>query len=325
MIGCGSVTECKSAPAYQCAEGSMLVAVAARRFEAAQEYAQRHSIEKVFDDPAALIHSPEVDAVYIATPPDSHLRYALQVAAAGKPCCVEKPIAMSFDEAATMVAAFEHARQSLFVAYYRRSLPRFDTVREWLRKGAIGSVRHVNWTLTRTPKALDGSGGGGWRIQPVSAPRGYFDDLACHGLDLLDDLLGPVAEMSGFSTNQNGLYDVPDAFAASWLHDDGITGTGTWNFASPFRRDHVLIAGELGEIEFSVFDDHEVRLKTAEHVQAVIVDNPDPIQLPHVSNIIASLRNGSPHPSTGESAMRTAWVMDRLAKGSQRNSGATER
>jgi predicted dehydrogenase len=325
MIGCGSVTERKSAPAYQRVEGSMLRAVAARRFEAAQEYARRHGIEKVFEDPAALISSPEVDAVYVATPPESHLHYALQVAAAGKPCCVEKPIAMSFDEAATMVSAFEHARQRLFVAYYRRSLPRFATVRDWLRKGAIGSVRHVNWTLTRTTMASDRSEGRGWRTQPTSAPRGYFDDLACHGLDLLDELLGPIAEISGFSTNQNGLYDVPDAFAASWLHHDGVTGTGTWNFASPFRRDHVLIAGELGEIEFSVFDEHEVRLKTADHVQAVMVDNPDPIQLPHVTNMIATLFNGSPHPSTGESAMRTAWVMDQVGKGSRRDPGAPSR
>ncbi len=60
-----------------------------RRLEAVTDYAARHGIARVYTDAQALINDPEVDAVYIATPPDSHHAYALQVAAAGKHCCVE--------------------------------------------------------------------------------------------------------------------------------------------------------------------------------------------------------------------------------------------
>jgi 1,5-anhydro-D-fructose reductase (1,5-anhydro-D-mannitol-forming) len=313
MIGCGSVAETKSAPSYQQAAGSTLIAVSSRRPEAARAYALRHGVELVFDNAAELICSPAVDAVYIATPPASHLHYALQVARAGKPCCVEKPVAMSHEEALAMVAAFERAGQPLFVAYYRRSLPRFNMVRDWLRDDAIGSVRHVNWTLARTPTPRDIAGQGGWRTQSESAPRGYFDDLACHGLDLLDYLIGPIGDAAGFHTNQSGLYEVPDAFVASWLHECGATGAATWSFASPFRHDHMIITGAKGEIELSVFNDGEIRLKTDLLTQIEVVENPSPIQLCHVEKMNACLRGGIAHPSTGQSAARTARVMDAIS------------
>ena len=192
----------------------------------------RHGIEHVFETPDALIGSSEVDAVYIATPPSSHLALAKRVAAAGKPCCVEKPMAMSHADALEMVSAFEAAGQPLFVAYYRRSLPRFGQVKRWLSAGSIGEIRHVHWALARTPSRADLAGATGWRTDPKEAPGGYFEDLACHGLDLFDFLVGPIVEACGVTRNQQTLYDVPDAVSAAWGHDSGATGSGSWNFVA---------------------------------------------------------------------------------------------
>ena len=85
IIGCGDVTEVKSGPGFYQAERSRLVAVMRRNRELAADYARRHNVPRWYDRAEQLIADPEVDAVYIATPPDSHLYYALQVAAAGKP------------------------------------------------------------------------------------------------------------------------------------------------------------------------------------------------------------------------------------------------
>jgi predicted dehydrogenase len=68
------------------------------------------------------------------------------------------------------------------------------------------------------------------------ATAGYFDDLASHGLDLIVYLLGNIKEASGMSLNQQGLYSAKDAVSASWLHESGITGSGSWNFGSYERR-----------------------------------------------------------------------------------------
>jgi predicted dehydrogenase len=91
----------------------------------AEDYARRHGVPKWTADADSLIHHQEVDAVYIATPPGSHLEYALRVAAAGKPAYVEKPMGRNYAECQQMIEAFVKAGQVLFVAYYRRRLPRF--------------------------------------------------------------------------------------------------------------------------------------------------------------------------------------------------------
>lgn len=315
MIGCGAVTERKSAPAYVEAPGSRLVAVASRRAEAASDYAARKGIPHAFDDPAELIRSSEVDAVYVATPPSSHLHWASQAAEAGKPCCVEKPMAMSHAEAEALVSAFEAAGQPLFVAYYRRSLPRFRQVASWIEGGGIGEVRHVRWTLLRPPTQDDVAGTGGWRTDPREAPGGYFDDLACHGLDLFDWLLGPIAAASGVHRNQQGLYGVPDSVAACWAHEGGATGSGVWNFGASQRRDEVSILGSGGEIRFAIFDEAPLLLETGAETRVVEMADPDPIQLPHVEAMVRHLSGEAQHPSLASSAARTEWVADRILAG----------
>src|SRR6476659_4960758 len=98
MIGCGDVTEIKSGPGFQKAEGSELVAVMRRDGEKARDYARRHGVPRAYDQSGDLIDDADVDAVYIATPPSSHLELAQRVAAAGKPCLVEKPMALNHAE-----------------------------------------------------------------------------------------------------------------------------------------------------------------------------------------------------------------------------------
>ena len=178
IIGCGDVTEVKSGPAFNKVAGFSLDMVMRRDAAKAEDYARRHQVPRWTADADELIDDPAIDAVYIATPPSSHLPYALKVAAAGKPAYVEKPMAMSHAECLAMVEAFDKANLPLFVAYYRRSLPRFETVRGWIGEGRIGAVRHLHWSFARP---ADGEiHPGNWRIDPAIAGAGYFVDLASH-------------------------------------------------------------------------------------------------------------------------------------------------
>lgn len=312
MIGCGDVAEHKSGPAFSRLPGSRLAAVSSRRPEKARDYAARHGVELVFETADELIASDRVDAVYIATPPASHLELALRVAAAGKPCCVEKPIALDHGEARAMVTAFAEAGQPLFIAYYRRCLPRFEAIRTWIEEGRIGEVRHVHWTLTRPPSAGDLAGKAAWRVDPQQAPGGYFDDLAGHGLDLFDHYFGPIDQVAGMTARQAMLYAVPDAFTACWVHAGGITGTGYWNFAAGEHRDEVLVTGSTGHIRFAVFSDMPVVLAVDGGEEAHEIAHPAIIQEPHVAAMVRQLHGGAAHPSTGETAARTALVCDRI-------------
>lgn len=312
MIGCGAVTEVKSGPAFQRAEGSALAAVASRRAENARDYARRHGVPRVFDEVDALIACADVDAVYVATPPSSHLELALRVAQAGKPCCVEKPMAMDHAQCVRMLDAFEAKGLPLFVSYYRRSLPRFAQVAAWLDERLIGAVRDVRWHLAKPPSPRDLSREPNWRTDPAESPGGYFSDLASHGLDLLQHLLGDIEDASGFAVNQQGLYRAEDAVSACWRFSSGVTGSGSWNFGADRRRDVVEITGALGTIRFSVFDDVPVTAYVGGTERLAMIENPPNIQLHHVENMVRHLARGAPHPSTGAEAAKTTRVMDRI-------------
>ncbi|MBM3274205.1 MAG: Gfo/Idh/MocA family oxidoreductase, partial [Candidatus Sericytochromatia bacterium] len=145
ILGCGDVCEVKSGPAFQQAPGSELVAVMRRDGAKAQDFAKRHGVARWYDDADALIGDPEVDAVYIASPPGSHLELASKVADAGKPAYVEKPMARNAAECRKMIDRFEAAGVPLFVAYYRRRVPRFVKVAELLDAGSLGTVRRVSY------------------------------------------------------------------------------------------------------------------------------------------------------------------------------------
>lgn len=119
IIGCGNVTELKSGPAFNKVEDSKLVAVMRRNADLAQDYAQRHNVSKFYSDASELINDSEVNAVYIATPPDSHALYAIEAMKAGKPVYVEKPMAQNYAECMEMIRVSEETGMPLHVAHSR--------------------------------------------------------------------------------------------------------------------------------------------------------------------------------------------------------------
>ena len=190
IIGCGNVTEVKSGPGFQLAKNSLLVAVMRRNGELAKDYAIRHNIPKWYDNAEELINDPDVDAVYIATPPAFHKEYTLKCALAGKPVYVEKPMARNFEECTAMIQACENAGVPLFVAYYRRALDRFNKVKELIESGEIGEVRFVTVILYKKLVQIDSKSGElPWRVIPEISGGGEFMDLASHTLDVLDYIL----------------------------------------------------------------------------------------------------------------------------------------
>ena len=312
IIGCGNVTEVKSGPAFQKTEGFEIVAVMRRDAEKAADYAKRHGIKKYYSNADDLINDPEVDAVYIATPPDSHKFYGLKVALAGKPCCIEKPLAPNYEDSLAIHKAFLDKNLPLFVAYYRRSLPRFEKIKSWIDEKSIGEIRHINWHFMRPPSKVDVSGEYNWRTDAAVASAGYFDDLASHGLDLFVHLLGEISNASGMNLNQQNLYSAKDAVAATWLHKSGITGTGSWNFGCQFLEDTATIYGSKGKITFSIFEENSIVLETEKGKTALFIAHPENVQLFHVNKMQEHLAGISSHPSLGLSAVHTNWVMEQI-------------
>ncbi len=311
IIGAGNVTEVKSGPGFQQAEGSELVAVMRRTGAKAADYAARHGVARWYDDADELIHDDEVDAVYVATPPDSHRDYAIRVLEAGKPVYVEKPMARTADECAQMNQAAERAGLPLFVAYYRRAMPRFETVRRLLADGAIGEVHAVTIRQLR-PSDLSVGDALPWRLRPEVSGGGHFVDLASHTLDLLDHLLGPVAQVSGHATNRAGNGPAEDLVGAVFEHESGVVGTGLWCFSAGEKLDEVQLVGSGGTLSFSVFDEEPLELRTIDGRRSIPAPYPDTVQQPLIQSVVDELLGRGRCPSTGASAMRTARVIDTI-------------
>ena len=155
FIGCGEVTELKSGPAFNDVEGSHIEAVMSRTESRARAYAEKHHIRKWYTDPQQIIDDPDVNAIYVATPPSSHATYAIMAMNAGKPVYVEKPLAANYEDCARINRVSEQTGVPCFVAYYRRYLPYFQRVKEIVKNGVIGKIINVQVRYACPPRDID--------------------------------------------------------------------------------------------------------------------------------------------------------------------------
>ena len=316
FIGCGEVTEKKSGPAFGEIEGSQIEAVMSRSEVRARTYAIKHGIPKWYTDAQQLIDDPDVNAVYIATPPSSHATFAIMAMKAGKPVYVEKPLAASYEDCARVNRIAEQTGVPCFVAYYRRYLPYFQRVREIVSQGVIGNIINVQVRFAVPPRELDYSNPENlpWRLKPEIAGGGYFYDLAPHQLDLLQDMFGVILDAQGICANRGGLYKAEDSVSACFRFENGLPGSGSWCFVAheSAREDCIEIIGNKGSLSFSVFDYQPIMLHTSGGVEQITVPNPPYVQFPLIKNVVEHLQGLAVCTCTSVSATPVNWAMDRI-------------
>lgn len=315
IIGCGNVCEKKSGPAFYKAENSSLVAVMRRDETKVKDFAERHKVEKYYIDADLLINDPDVNMIYVATPPASHTEYAIKALQAGKSVYVEKPMAMNYAECLAMNQAAEASKQKLYVAFYRRALPYFLKVKELLENNVIGKVLTVDIRYFRPASLFDMDvREQTWRVNREIAGEGYFLDLAPHTLDILDFLLGEIVEAKGYNKNMAGFYDVSDTITAIMQFKSGILGSGSWSYVTSLQaqEDSITIIGTEGKICFNTFSFQPIILINRKGEKYFQTSHPQHIQQPLIQSIVDELRGVGICPSTGVSGARTSKVMDQI-------------
>lgn len=316
FIGCGIVTEKKSGPAFAKVKGSEVVAVMRRNADKAKDYATRHGIKKWYTDAQQLIDDPNVNAIYVATPPSTHAQYAIAAMRAGKPVYVEKPMAVSYEDCQKMLQVSEETGVPCFVAYYRRTLPYFQRVKQIIDDDILGDISTIQIVFDKPAYATDFNRDTlTWRVKKEFAGAGYFYDLASHQFDLLDYLFGPIVDAKGHTANVAKLYDVEDTVSATFQFQSGIVGSGSWSFvaAPSTRTDTIEVVGTLGKLSFSTFMFTDIVLETSNGIMKYTESNPDNIQYYLIQSIVKYLQGeGAEVVSTGVSAARSNWVMDEI-------------
>lgn len=315
FIGCGEVTEKKSGPAFSLVENSTVVAVMSRSEEKARSYAQRHGIKRWYTDPQALLDDPEVNAVYIATPPSTHATFAIMAMKSGKPVYVEKPMAANYEDCCRINRISLTTGMPCFVAYYRRYLEYFMRVKQLVSNGEIGNVINVQIRFAVPPRDLDyNSRNLPWRVQADIAGGGYFYDLAPHQIDLLQEMFGPIIEAEGYTANRGGLYETEDSVSACFRFSNGVPGSGSWCFVAheSAKEDCIQIIGDKGSISFSVFTYAPIKLHTERGDEEIRIDTPAYVQLPLIRNVVEHLQGKAICTCDCVSATPVNWVVDRI-------------
>lgn len=316
FIGCGEVTEKKSGPAFSDVVGSRVVAAMSRHEANVKAYAERHHITRWYTDALALIDDPEVNAVYIATPPASHATYAIMAMRAGKPVYVEKPLAANYEDCVRINRVSEQTGVPCYVAYYRRYLPYFQKVKEIVKSGTLGNIMTIQLRFSCPPRDVDFQRGENmpWRLQKHISGGGYFYDMAPHQIDLLQDMFGVITRAHGYCANRGGLYEVEDTVSAVFQFESGLNGSGNWCFVGheSSKEDRVEIIGDKGMLCFSVFDYEPIHVHLSDGVHELDIPNPAYVQLPIVTEVIKTLQGTGNCVTTSISATPTNWVMDRI-------------
>ncbi|MDM1292737.1 Gfo/Idh/MocA family oxidoreductase [Sphingobacterium sp. N143] len=316
IIGCGDVTEKKSGPAFNKVDNSQLVAVMRRDANKAADYARRHQVPTWYSNAADLLDDPLLNAIYIATPPSSHLEYALSALRKGKAVYVEKPVALNTDEATLLLETVKQTGGKLVVAHYRRQLPMFLKVKEILDTGQIGDVRTVQMRLwqSRSPEVVTKQAPN-WRTDPTISGGGYFFDLAPHQLDLMLYFFGKPLSYEGFSQVQDKDSEVADQTTGTILFENQVVFNGSWcfNVSREDQVDRCEILGSRGSLFFSVFGDTVILKMNGDEKKFQFI-HPENIQYPMISSTVAFFRNEGPNPASIEEAFPLMKIMDCFAK-----------
>ncbi len=317
IIGCGNVTEVKSGPAFNKVPNSELLAVMRRDADKARDYAYRHGVPEWYNQADAILNHKEINAIYIATPPDSHEFYALRALEKEKFVYLEKPMSTDLRSARRIMVAAEHSKSKLSVAHYRRAQPMFKRIKEIVHSGLLGSIRFIDLKLLHpilTETDLE-KPGIQWRLQKNISGGGLFHDLAPHQLDILYQLFGKPIHTNGFSQNQAGLYDADDIVTGSILFEQNIVAQCSWCFtlSELSETDICSIHGSKGILQFSFFRNQPLQLINGEGTHPETFPVLPHVQEPMISEVVQYFLGNAPNPCSATEGVDVIEMMDSLA------------
>ncbi len=259
LIGCGDIARKRVAPALRDAEGSRLVSVSRARTELAEEFAKAFEADRWYADWREQVCDPAVHAVYIATPVNQHAEQTIAAAEAGRHVLCEKPMALDAAECDRMIAACQANNVRLGVAYYRRFYPVVRRIKETVEWGEIGAVvtAQVNAFEAFNPKPWEPRA---WLLDPEQSGGGPMMDFGSHRVELLLNLLGPVAEATGFLDRIRFERKVEDTAIAVLRMESGARAQLTVSHAAAEPRDTLDIFGTNGSLHVESLNCGDLRV-----------------------------------------------------------------
>jgi predicted dehydrogenase len=311
IIGGGSVVQHKSGAGFNIKNKSRVVAVLRRNLTDALHTAARFGASKGYTDLETFLGDSEIDAVYIATPPGLHYQQALSCLNANKIVYVEKPFTITAAEAEDLVEKFNRESIPLFVAHYRRALPKFLKARELIQT-KLGVLQEFDFRITRNiERDLDHP----WLFDEKLSGGGKFFDIAPHYIDLLIYFFGEVRSTQALVRHIASPNHGEDIVKILFNFKSGLIGSASFNFVSSHPGDKLSVYGKTGELHFSLSGEDELHWQgLGAETKTFNLPSPDCVQAPMILEVVNYLLGGTANPYFGHQALASVQIIENTVK-----------
>ncbi len=268
VIGVGIVGGAWHAHVYHHMPGAELVAVCDLNAERAREIADKYAVPHVYTDYRELLARPDIAAVSIATPDFAHREIAVAAARAGKHILVEKPLAMTVEDAEAILAAVQAAGVKLMVDFHNRVNPAFVGTKAAVDNGDLGELKYIYARLSNTTFVPT-------QMLPWAGRSSALWFLASHTLDmscwLLQDRPTRVYAVSRSGVLREKGIDAPDFHVAIVEFERGAVVTLENSWILPETEPNVFnlkmeLLGSDGAMYINTSDHRTVEKYTRDEV-----------------------------------------------------------
>jgi predicted dehydrogenase len=307
ILGGGNVVRSKSGPGFLIPGKSHVVAVSRRRLEDAEKTAASLKAPRAVTNINGLVSDSMVDAVYIASPPGLHFDAARVCCDAGKAVYVEKPFVTNTADAERLVGLFASRGLGLFVAHYKRALPKFQSIKSII-DSKLGQVVSFDFQLSRR---LADDVNHPWLFNPDLSGGGKFADIAAHSIDLLVYFFGLAADVWACARHVKAPNGREDCVVIGMRFEHGVCGTLNYNFISPQKSDLLSVFGTEANLHFSIHGGRHAEIEHRDGRRDVIeLSTPVFAEAPMIEEVVDVLLGEGGDPCTGSQAIETIRIME---------------
>jgi predicted dehydrogenase len=310
LIGCGDIVRKRVAAAIQTEPHSKLQAACRRDRAKLADFCQEFDVPAGHDDALALLDSPDIDAVYIATPVSSHCPYTIAAAERGKHVLVEKPMALSVSECDKMVDACRHAGVHLGVAYYRPFYPVVERMRWLAASGEIGEMLSIT-AITSSDFRMKPNDPGYWRVIPELGGGGALMDIGSHRIDLFLRLGGPIRQVRALCGTVAAAYAAEDCASMVVQFDCGAHGHLQCYFGTTADVDEFSVLGTRGQLVSSPLNSGHLAIRIGGDERQESHPPDENLHAPLIADFATAIREQRPPRVSGTDGRAVNEVIER--------------
>lgn len=245
IIGCGHSAN-SHVKSLEKSTDAILVAIFDIDYTRAKNMARNYRCE-VKPKLEGLFADPNIDAVIICTPHDTHKELALKTIASGKYCIMEKPLGMNSQECQEILQS-KHYDNNIFLVYQTRFNPVMQFLFDTISSGALGTLRFCNVKVRK--KRDDDYFRGNWKGDKKRVGGMLFNQGA-HAIDLMTKLCGMPKKISGIAKRFRTVTKLEDLYIGTMEFKNGAMGAlEVTTYAKPRNLgSSILVIGDNGTIK----------------------------------------------------------------------------